>query len=152
MAEGGRWDMCNLMQDITLGILFILIFFYPNDNSDVCVDGWFWFNDLPSSTDNSSNVIMYADDTSIPISNNRFEDHNGNFNKHPPMVLGQSANIKYGKDHNSKICSIKSFIFSIAYNFCWTVICWNKCYNIFWHSKWSVTFHGRPIQYKLSIT
>jgi hypothetical protein len=31
-------------------------------------------------TDNSSNVIMYADYTSILISNNRYEDINRNFN------------------------------------------------------------------------
>jgi hypothetical protein len=38
-------------------------------------------NDLLGSIDNSSNVITYADDTSILISNNHFKDHNGNFNK-----------------------------------------------------------------------
>ena len=40
-----------------------------------------YINDLPGSIDNSSNVIMYADDRRILISNNRYEDLNRNFNK-----------------------------------------------------------------------
>jgi hypothetical protein len=40
-----------------------------------------YINDFLGSTSNSSNVIMYADDTSILISNNCYEKLNRNFNK-----------------------------------------------------------------------
>jgi hypothetical protein len=62
--------------------------FNPNDNFDICVDGWVFMladfaliNDLPGAIDNSSNVIMYAENTSILIYNNHFKYQNGNFNK-----------------------------------------------------------------------
>ena len=40
-----------------------------------------YINDLLGSVDNSSGVIMYAIDTSIPIYNNCYEDLNTNCNK-----------------------------------------------------------------------
>jgi len=40
-----------------------------------------YINDLPGSIDNSSNVMMYADDTRILIFNNCYEDLNRNFNQ-----------------------------------------------------------------------
>ena len=40
-----------------------------------------YINDLPGSIDNSSSVIMYADYTSILISNNCYEELNRNFNQ-----------------------------------------------------------------------
>jgi len=39
-----------------------------------------YFNDFSSSIDNSANVIMYANDTSILTANNWYEDLNRNFN------------------------------------------------------------------------
>ena len=40
-----------------------------------------YINDLLGSIDNSCNVIVYADDTSVLISNNSCEELNRNFNK-----------------------------------------------------------------------
>lgn len=40
-----------------------------------------YINDLPGSIDNSSSVIMYANDTSILISDNSYEELNRNFNQ-----------------------------------------------------------------------
>ena len=42
---------------------------------------YIYVNDLPGSIDISSSVIVYADDTSILISNNCYEELNRNFNQ-----------------------------------------------------------------------
>jgi hypothetical protein len=40
-----------------------------------------YINDIPGSIDDSSNMIMFANDTSVLISNNCYEDINRNFSK-----------------------------------------------------------------------
>jgi len=61
-----------------------------------------YINDLPGSIDDSSNLIMFSNETSILISNNCYEDLNRNFSEVLYITLewfqANSASIKYGKN------------------------------------------------------
>jgi hypothetical protein len=57
-----------------------------------------YINDLPGSIDNTSNVTMCAEDTSILTAMKILIEISTKFYTTPQMVSGQSASIKYEKD------------------------------------------------------
>lgn len=80
-----------------------------------------YINDLLVSTDNSFNVIMYADDISILISNNCYEELNRTFNEALYDTLKRfQANQLVLNMENIKIVKFTPVhvIFLTTYNFC----------------------------------
>jgi hypothetical protein len=84
---------CQIVQRETnsgIEVFKYLQLFFNLENYKMCCCSGLWtgpllFNiyikDVPSSTDVSSNVTMYANDTGILVSNNCYEELNRNFNK-----------------------------------------------------------------------
>jgi hypothetical protein len=78
-----------------------------------------YVGDLLDSVDNNSYVIMYANDTSIFISNNCYEDINRNFNKVLYNTLKWfQANQLVLNVEKTKIVKFSPSNFSYACNFC----------------------------------
>ena len=94
---------CGVLQGSVLGLLPLNIY----------------VSDLLGSVDNNSYVIMYADDTSILISNNCYEDINRNFNKVLYNTLKWfQANQLVLNVEKTKIIIFPPSNFSYACNFC----------------------------------